>query len=604
MIYSPSALDFLEFLAPPEGAVLERLICTTYSLSCRRLLDLSAALYLAHWGQRELDSPAAAFPEFALRFRRGEDCPLALAREKLLVFSGLNPQGGAWDEPALLENAQLLFQTCGTLVRPEYGGLFHPKMLLACFYDLEGKQWSYRLQIGSGNLTDSGALDLAVQLEGRPQSQPISPNGGELAPFAAWLYQLRGLSPDAPELAALSRTVFQPCLPSGTQRTLYGRPRPDSVRFAFNLPQQPGCLPALKSDFGDREVYVYSPFLVPEEGERYYLDRALHVAAYHTNLTRPLFDAREVLTRRTFCGKNDGQHLFFHGKLYVQPAGERPLPQGGTESSRRVWLGSANASAGGMERNVELMVGFTLDLRLSAAMAGNGLWTKTQTFYWQSAKGSPEERAYFLPPAGENGALWSQDACFHDDAFPLRTMLGQMDALIRQTPGGWELSLRGAGRELDRLTLYGLGEPITLDRTAGWRTPLADLPAHPPRGVLRVNGMSGGQTGTGLLPLTWDPPQAAPAPPELAELLERITARDLIPSCAKGGFSDGRDSLLARLEAYLASHNGDRRCLARLLAGIDAALEPNKTRKYLPEEERPQAEWLRGLAQQLRKEGV
>lgn len=597
MIYSAPLHPLTELLAPPPGFTLARLICTTYTLSMTVLLELAGAVAQSAqlprggpddwersqsrkiqdlYGGKETIRAARIRGAYSLTdlCLEWEGTVRPLAERVLRVFSGTLPMPSAAVPPAAAGNAAELFQRCGKAVSVP-GGLFHPKLLLACFRS-GGGAWRYRMQISSQNLTRGAGLELGIQLEGSPSYANTSPNGADLLPFLRWLYKSSGLDENAPELSMLEQTSFLPCLPP-EGHDAYARPLPQNIRFAFNTPGHPGCLAAMQADFGTAPVKVYTPFLPPPDAQgRFYLHEKLAVSAYHTNLTHALYQLRHSPSESPlYCSGTDS--AFLHAKLYCQ---DRP------DGTLRVWLGSANASRGGLERNVELMAGFTL----SPSPKAHGEFADPRTLFRQKNVSNPREltpAVTFLP-----APFWDEAACFQStEHLPqARAFLSGLTAEASVIHGqSCRLEVRRHAAqshpalENAQIDLAPLNEdfPESTTPTAihikcinadswAWE-PLPPPPGGTLKARLRLDGLPPVYAS---IPLTWrgtPPPEAQLSPPPMNTLLDDVTLEDAIPRCSAKGFYVPQMSLYERLAAYLASWHGAPEGTRRILSRIDAA---------------------------------
>ena len=537
----PPGAALRHLLTPPPGAQLKLLIAATYTLSPTVLLELAAALHYSvhNTGGYDCDDLCLDLPQI-----------LRTAGDRLRVFTGAGLLASSRLPAAVGCNAAALFQTCGTVIRPENGGLFHPKLLLACFRGGGEGSWSYRLQIGSGNLTKSGGLDLAVQLESAEAGGNGPPNGAQLAPFIRQLFRQ-----DIPELEALASLSFLPCRPSKRYRHILRNISPEDIRFACNLPDKRhrGCLQALAEDFGSGPVQIYSPFLSPDKSGAFYLDGILKNAAYYTNLTQALLSAQHTpAAGKIFCSTSENP--FLHAKLYCQ---ER---EGQT---RRVWLGSANASAGGMERNVELMVGFTLEAP-AAGCAQDSVRSEDASPALLRRDGTLVQ---FLPLSGCND---TQCHPSDGDLPQARAWMASFQGEASPCAGGFQLTLAGGPLPQGAaLTVYPLNRTAALLTLASPSGPVSvTVRELPPYGQLRAELLFRNRTFSGTIPLAYRggiPPELTAPEPEPVELEGGVTLYRLFPP---GPFRPASGCLLERLEAYLAGTNGSPEGIRNLILRI------------------------------------
>ena len=556
MIFEDTPLT-LDRLLWRRDCAFQRLIAATYTVDCQRLLSLADAVYQAASFRGE-EKEGTSLTDLCLEYGAVAAC----ARERLALYSHFPPDdGGA--PPVLYENAVALYAACG---RQMGGGgrTFHPKLLLAVFSERGTGRPFFHLEVGSRNLTASSGLELSVYLEGVPAAEE-APNGGELAEF----FRCAGIELP-PELdASLRGTRFQ--IPAGSG------PQVSDVAFAYQAPERRGTvLQRLQEDLacrppcptgpeGRRAIQAWSPFLLPDQDGRFYLD-VLGDVDHHTVLTRSLLAAgRGRGWSNVYAATREAP--FYHGKLLLWPLGQRELPDGQWEDALRIWLGSANASKNGMERNIELMVGLTL----RAVHSGS----RRRIWYSELFDGRERPRslrrltgsssvsaADFLPFSDD----WGEDRCRPEDPSPLlRIYLSRLVLAVSQGSGGsLVLSLaapawpEAPASEWSVELLHGAGRPCSVK--GGERVSLS-LEQLPPAGAFRLRVRDPGEAvlWEGLRQAEWRGPGAPPfpAPTPMVSLVGWLTAMDAIPRCRAKGFSRPDDDLFQRLRAYLCSWRWD-----------------------------------------------
>ena len=557
MIFERAPQTLAQFLRR-RGHVLRQLIAATYTVDSQTLLALAAAVYGAA-ALPDGEEGAVRLADVCLDYDRIAAC----AQDRLRLYACFPPDGGGAPK-ALYENALDFFAACG---RRMTGRTFHPKLLLAVFRERETGALAFRLEVGSRNLTAGHGVELSVCLEGAPEEdlEGVIPNGAGLADF----FRSAGIGLPADLREALTKTRFQ--VPEEWGLAVSG------VEFAYQDPAAGGTiLQTIREDLetnppcpagaeGRRSIQVWSPFLLPGEDGRFYLDE-LGDVVYHTVLTKALLAAGRGRAWGNVYAAT-AEEPFYHGKLLLWPLEQRKLPDGRWEDAFRVWLGSANASKNGMERNIELMVGLTL----------RAVHSGSRRRIWYSELFDGRERPRSLRKLTGSSSVsaadfllfsddWGEDRCRPEDPSPLlRIYLSRLVLAVSQGSGGslvlslaapaWpEAPASGWSVEL----LHGAGRPCSVK--GGERVSLS-LEQLPPAGAFRLRVRDPGEAvlWEGLRQAEWRGPGAPPfpAPTPMVSLVGWLTAMDAIPRCRAKGFSRPDDDLCQRLRAYLCSWRWD-----------------------------------------------
>lgn len=541
MIYQDAALTPLgEFLKAPEGYSLEHLVVTTYSLSGDALLSLAIAGYLASRGD---DLDGLQLSEVVM-----EERPMRQwAGEHFTVFSQGCPTSGS--NTVVWEQACALSDLC--CVNVSSRGTFHPKLLLACFKG-EG-DWRYRLQVGSQNLGSHGGIELSICLESEPGAD--NPNGAELLRFFESFYCQTGR---CAHLLGLAKVDFRRC------RHPDDRYRLENVEFLFSDPGSKKLIDHLKSRFdngGDWKggLKVYSPFLTPDQSGAMYLDTKLKCPVrYYTNLTKSI-DAKKGTTADIWCVAEE--NTFLHAKLYYRKKAEDT-----NTCTYHVLLGSANASANGLEHNVELMVGF--DWIIDRYSDGRPVGPDDS---WAEETGGA---THYLKRLGNGASGYSFVSLHATTATPrdddreraLHSMKQYLNGLkataAPASGGGWDVKITATAA-----SVAGLSIGITQVEGKAWNGQMVLQANELPCGkLLRVTVQARYNAEvlsvTGSVPLDVSAvagnqggnPMREPTP--MLQLLTDFNARDAIPRCRKKGFANPNDDVMERLEGYFASWAG------------------------------------------------
>ena len=550
MVFERASQTLAQFLRR-RGYVLRELIAATYTVDSQTLLSLAAAVYGAA-ALPDGEEGSVRLTDVCLDYDRITAC----AKDRLRLYACFPPDGGGAPQ-VLYENALGIFETCG---RRMTGRTFHPKLLLAVFQERETKTLSFRLEVGSRNLTAGRGVELSVYLEGVPAAEE-APNGGALAEF----FRCAGIDLPVDLREALTQTRFQ--VPEEWGLAVSG------VEFAYQDPAAGGTiLQTIREDLkthppcptgseGRRSIQVWSPFLFPGEDGHFYLDE-LGDVVYHTVLTKSLLAA----------GQGQGwdnvyaaaaEEPFYHGKLLLWPVEQRKLPDGRWEDTFRVWLGSANASKNGMERNIELMVGLTLCARHKGAGRQNRYqeWLGGEHFLAEHTGGISRRAVTFLPFRSD----WGEERCRLDDLSPLlRAYTARIGLEVSQAEVGYVLRLTAPAWEEEPAagwSVEALWGAETVGAVRRGETARLSLENLPPAGVfrLRIRDGAGLAVWEDFRQARWagagKPPFPSPTP--MTSLLDELTALDAVPRCAVAGFARGEDDLYQRLRAYLCSHRWD-----------------------------------------------
>lgn len=180
MLEPDSRAVLLDQLTPPPGHRLEAAVATTFTLSLQTALV--PPLAFAACSVRDTSDPIAVLE--AVR-----SCT-----NRVDVFC----QAGQIAVPRVHSNLMAFLEPMVHPVEaPQRAYLFHPKVWFLHYRDDDADSSHYRLLVGTRNLVDSNAWDLAVTLDGTRAPDAIPSN----EPLAAFLRHLPGMAvtPLAPQ---------------------------------------------------------------------------------------------------------------------------------------------------------------------------------------------------------------------------------------------------------------------------------------------------------------------------------------------------------------------------------------------------------------------
>lgn len=442
----------VDALRPPEGAVLDLAVATTFTLDLDALLVAPLAFALYDWAT---DSDGRPDPLALLEALRRH-------AERLTVFCQAGEIGFRNDYRPLLV---LVEDSVVPVAAPNPHGIFHPKLWVLRFVDADGRR-SYRVLVPSRNLTFDRSWDSLLVLDGVPSDGPV--DGAEpLADLVATLPDLATQSvPEQRRAEVLSlaeelRSVrFAP--PEGFDRVVFhpiGLGAASPLRSSYDrvLVVSPfvtaGTLSRLTST-GSGHALVSDPDALAGIGrhglEGFAKTFVLTAAALPgEDRSEPGDEARETVGRPELDG--------LHAKLYLLERGRRAS----------LYTGSANATDAAFNANVELLVELTaprdhlaIDRLLELPESGTSFRTLLEEH-------RPVDEAPVDPTAAEQLAV---------DLDRLQRALGQLDYALELTSDADTGDLRavvtavgdlpGALDELQTLEVW----PIT--RGAGNAVPL------------------------------------------------------------------------------------------------------------------------------------
>ena len=535
MIYNTCPRSLYSFLLPPKGYQLEKLVCTTYSLNLSVAFDLAAAIHFPAEDTPDLKD-VALLEKGALK---------ETARKKLLIFyqwSNLTAFNSV-----LREQYNALATCCCQQISPD-GKAFHSKLMLACFRK-EGGDWYYRLRIGSKNLSGGDALEFAICTESCADSGNANDTGVVLHGFLGTFLQ----NPENGEdwYTNIKDQEFRYWPDQHSDDTC------SNLLFAYNAGKGSTILDALQCELNNLgkkpTVHAISPFLTPDQNYTLYLSKALAADVYYkTNGTEVLQNAQAALID-AYPQKihlSDVEH-FVHGKMYFWR-----LP--GQERCYRVWLGSANASANGFEKNSEFMAGFDWN-----APADN---TANHKYYDEdnaasgerfllcgvSASGISTDTAFDPLAKIKDWTLYTRQISEQERMeWELRNTLGNMSA---KWDDNGALTIANAPN-LSALRVEDMDAEKQSDKRTwlihGFSRPCGAFLSYRAEGTVQSNIVS---VSGCMLVETPDKEWREETP--LYTLLDELRARDAVPRCRLKGFSNPNDDLTERVQAYLSSCGG------------------------------------------------
>jgi len=557
MIYQQSVHTPLgSFLQSPIGYELEHLVATTYSLDAETFVSLAIFGFLAAQGD---DLDTVQLKEVVWQ----EEKMCEWAKEHFTVFSHYLPTPTCND--IIWEQCCELSDYCCTKVNFA-GKLFHPKLLLACFRSKDNGEWFYRLQVGSQNLGSESAVELSLCLESR--SCQGSGNGYQLHQFFRMF-----CGDNLPDyLDALRNVMF---FHSVEAEAFY---QIKNIRFEFNDNQGKNLVCRLKEEFNkDKELRVYSPFLTPNEKNQFYLEQNdFTKVCYYTNLTKLLFEKKEKLDNVFYIvNQNNGVLPFLHAKLYCQ---EVEITD--KQVMYHVFLGSANASENGLEKNVELMISFDWEICFNKLVGDLPDRVRDTRVLYALANGATDDNYSFVK-LDKNTTQEPNDDESNRMRQHLLYYLAQCSAdLLGITEGNeWKIHVNEPCVKHKIKILFVENQPYSSDMV------LNKLPTGK---VLRTTleiqyendkGEKKRIEVTGSIPLivssedenSFGENKSVRTP--MFGLLTQFEARDAIPRCRRRGFVQPTDEVFERLEAYMASWQGNADAWERAKQNAQTAYE-------------------------------
>ena len=548
MLCEERAIELRELLYAPEGYRLEHIFLSTYSLEGEALYGLAAYGCIAN------ASPEDTLEGISLSDLAFDTEKIRLfAREHMTVLShyehhNISKQDGISD---------LVDDIAGRCVKTvKTNGSFHAKLLLSCFKQIDGENSYYRLCVGSKNFSANDAgLEFSLCFESVDRADEGEQTGTELYAFIASF--LRKDDETDRWLKPVAEKAFRVRKMEKNEEIVA-----DHISFASNR-DSAHIIDAIKNDLDrypakDGMIYAYSPFLTPDENGEMYLDGKLTgTVRYFTNLTAILHKYRKTeLGQRIFCAdgkcEQDGRWAadrFVHAKLYYweteSKAGERCF---------RIWLGSANASENGFERNSEFMAGLCWRLKARASSVYGeeaGYPVAWSVFGRQSEKLAEYHKLQDM----ELPEILVDDSDLERIEKQVRDIVRKAELKCGRTDSGYELCCKDLFEGIEILSIQG-------KQTKNGTVTVEKIPCGSFAKVLFC-----AKSGTKINPLAEDIDVQVNVrvesvnggeikkPEPVYTLLKEIRARDVIPRCRRAGFSSSDDGLFERVEAFLASWN-------------------------------------------------
>lgn len=348
----------LDALRPPAGYVLDRAIGTTYTLDLTALL--TAPVGFALLDREASDGRSLTDPVALLEAVRRN-------AERIDVFC----EAGAIGLPS---NYQPILTYCEGSIHevkaPSPGAIFHPKVWVIRYREVEGSQVRYRLLVLSRNLTFDRSWDTILHLDGAPGSRGWDAN----EPIARFLRALPAMARE-PLPDALARDIhgladelhgvrFE--LPPDFDTYLFwplgldtARPWPFPRKVDRMLVVSPfltqGCLQRLAGGRSGMDVLVSRPESLDALGSSALASmRDTLILSGDTDApatpdadgTTEAPDAAPEATTEVSAVQPGVELRGLHAKLFVAEVGERTS----------VWTGSANATDAAFGGNVEFLV--------------------------------------------------------------------------------------------------------------------------------------------------------------------------------------------------------------------------------------------------------
>jgi hypothetical protein len=334
----------VDALRPPEGAVLDIAVATTFTLDLDALLVAPLAFALYDWA-----TDAGGRPD-----------PLALLEalrrhaERLTVFCQAGEIGFRNDYRPLLV---LVEDSVVPVSAPDPQGIFHPKLWVLRFLAADGAR-HYRVLVPSRNLTFDRSWDSLLVLDGQPDEAHVE-----------------GAAPLADLVAELPRLATQPVSDRRREdiqgladelRSVRFAPPEGFDRIAFH-PMGLGAGQPLRRTY-DRALVV-SPFVTAGTLTRLARSGSDHVLVSEPEALAAIgsaaltgYDQTYVLTSAALAAEEQPEGTDpmarkvgrpeldgLHAKLYLLERGRRVS----------LYTGSANATDAAFNTNVELLVELT-----------------------------------------------------------------------------------------------------------------------------------------------------------------------------------------------------------------------------------------------------
>ncbi len=561
MLCDEHAIELRELLYAPEGYRLEHIFLSTYSLEGEALYGLAA------YGCTANASPDDTLERVCLSDLAFEKERIRDFAEKHITVLSHYEHHSVSKKTGISDLVNDLAGTCVHTIKRS--GSFHAKLLLPCFKKIDGEDRYYRLCVGSKNFSANDAglefslcfescerADEAAQTNEAERADEAKQTGAELYAFIASLLKA---DDEAPWLRPIGDKAFRVWKMDKNKEIIA-----DQISFASNRDSAKKIFYAIKNDLDrypaqDNKIYAYSPFLTPEKDGKMYLDSKLNelnvTVQYYTNLTAILHKYRNTeLAKRIFCadGKcdRDGRWMadrFVHAKLYCWETAAEP-----GERCFRIWLGSANASEKGFEKNSEFMAGLCWRLRGNAASvyAEEGMDPAAWSVFGRQ---SDKLVKYRKLQDMELPEILIDDSARERIEKRIMEMVRRTEIKCGRTDGGYELRCEDV---FDGVEIRSIE-----DRT-------------PQNGTVTVEKIPCGsfarvlfcaKAGTKIDPLSEDicvlmnirvepveGGEVKKAEP-IYTLLKEIRARDVILRCRRAGFSAPDDGMFERVEAFLAS---------------------------------------------------
>lgn len=612
MIYSRSPYTMSEFLQK-DNYILEKVFCDVYSISSAKLVELAAYVCAAD-NQRtdELDMVDICFAIEDIVNNNQVN-----VNEKLTIHSHYKPYPG--NNHIIRDNATKIWNKCGKTVNLN-GHSFHPKLLLACFAkeDEQGKKYYYRLQVGTGNLTGSKSLDMAVIVEGEAikNNDPNPCNGQVLYSFYEKIFNSLGERAVPGILCDLKNTQFESkCNEFISENTLCAKI--SDINFAFTFPDCEDIKNKLPDELKDKndinDINIYSPFINfdSENGTTYlddkFGDKTLH---YYTNLTLDICDKWEKIKNPVSYCKKAGS--FLHAKVYTWKIGENECRIGANTEKipeYRVWLGSANASKNGWENNAEFDIGFNLKFLKCDAEKDYIIQNKWK--YKTSKDSDPEKTAIF-----DNDKPKPEDAFTSEDETYWQRILVDCISIKADNEDDNKVKLKfdikkpncekKAYKKIVLRFFYGYNDTnvkeISIDKQSNkiisksLSIDKVDLPLDYSM-MVKASIETEKTTNLSLMvDIKGELPEDDRNPESMLLLLNPIRAIDAIPRCAEAGFSNPKDNIYERLSAYICSYNSkDNEQYEKITQRIDKIKEKVGTLYYISDTETEKLDFLEKL---------
>jgi len=361
--------SLFEALRPPEGFTLDAAVGTSFSLDLEALLTAPIAFAL-HEARTADPSEGGAEPVGLLEaIRRHASRITMFCQAGQIAVPARRRAVFAWLEDAVVEVAA-----------PRPGRLFHPKLWVARYGEVDGHRLVLRVLCATRNLTFDASWDTLLRVESEPYLPPADgPDQPGQAPLAELLRRLPGLAQRPPDQA---RAAVALEVADELERVPLVAPEP-FASLAFHV-LGAGQRAGWPWPTNSRRALVVSPFL----GEQF-LTR--FVDSHHVATLVSREEALDRLPGETLAAI--GRVATLSPALDVDPAGSSDAdhgppdakdaaPQPGaddeagdpgrrlgglhaklfvfdTDSGVRLFTGSANATAAAFDGNVEVLAELT-----------------------------------------------------------------------------------------------------------------------------------------------------------------------------------------------------------------------------------------------------